>query len=792
MKFKNKKLNNYKKAKNYLFGAFWMLLSVVIFISVFSYNENDASFNNVSTNVRVSNYLGKFGSYFSDILLQLFGLSSFLFGVLFFTMGFKVFFNKTIYNKWQKAFSFFGVLISSSIIFDILATSSYYDKSKRGGMLGSFLVNSMYYVPSYLLVLLSLLLFFISISFFLDIRKNWWLVKSARLYMFIKLVIFGIFSFFRFIFKLLTTKNFREKLKHIFSRKRGEFILIDEEDDSEDVDDSKKEEEPKKDSKLFNLFVKKEEKRILSVNDKPVKKDETEKIKPIKHGKYILPNSSLLNKNNNKNKVQVSKEELMENSQRLVMVLKDFGIKGKMLGVKAGPIITLYEFEPSAGTKSSRIIGLSDDIARSMSAVSARISVIPGRNAMGIELPNKQRETIYIRDLVDSPEYKNSNASLPMVIGSDIAGDAVVTDLAKMPHLLVAGTTGSGKSVAINTMIASLLYKLTPEQCKFIMIDPKMLELSVYEGIPHLLTPVVTEPLKAIIALKWVCREMEDRYRVMASLGVRNIAGYNEKLNAAIKNGTKLTRRVQAGFDSETDEPIYEEREIEEKEMPYIVVIVDEMADLMITAGKEIEASIQRIAQKARAAGIHIIMATQRPSVDVITGVIKANFPTRISFQVVSKIDSRTILGEQGAEQLLGMGDMLYMAGGGRIIRAHGPFVSDGEVEKIVDFIKSQGFEPNYVNEVLKEPDEFCGGTDCCDSDNGSGGDLFGFSPEKDIYGQAVAIVKRDKKTSISYIQRQLRIGYNKAANLVEEMERKGVLSSPNSTGKREILIDDE
>ena len=380
---------------------------------------------------------------------------------------------------------------------------------------------------------------------------------------------------------------------------------------------------------------------------------------------------------------------------------------------------------------------------------------------------------------------------MPIIIGSDISGDAVVYDLAKMPHLLVAGTTGSGKSVAINTMITSLLYKMTPDQCKFIMIDPKMLELSVYEGIPHLLTPVVTEPTKAITALSWVCREMEDRYRIMASLGVRNIAGYNEKLNNAIKNNTKLTRRVQTGFDIETDEPIYEEKEIEEKEMPYIVVIVDEMADLMITAGKEIEASIQRIAQKARAAGIHIIMATQRPSVDVITGVIKANFPTRMSFQVVSKIDSRTILGEQGAEQLLGLGDMLFMAGGGKIIRAHGPFVSDDEVEKIVNFIKSQGFEPNYVNEVLKS-DEYIEDNDNDDNNGGYSDDLFPEDKDKALFQQALAIIKRDKKCSISYIQRQLRIGYNKAANIIEEMERKGILSSPGNTGKREILIDDK
>ncbi len=807
MKFKDKKLGKIGKLKNHLFGLFWFLFGIVILISVLSFNEADISFNNVSTIYETKNYLGSFGSHLSDLLLQLFGLSSLFFAGLFIIVGYKVAFNKTIYNKWQKIFAFIGLLISSSIIFDITTVSKFCSIGRCGGVVGSFLTNTLYYLPQFLLLLLSGFLFFISISFFLDIRKNWWLVKTAKLYRLIKYIIFGTLSIFKFLFKLFTTKNFRERLKrffiNMFNRQKGDFVLIDDEEDGEDNGNESEEEtkESKEDFKkkkisIFGLFNKKKdnnisidiEDRIILPKEKQAKSNAKSKSSSKHHDKYVLPNLSLLNKNNNKNRVAISKEELFDQSEKLLKVLRDFGVKGEMISVKAGPIITLHEFEPSAGTKSSRVIGLSDDIARSMSAVSARISVIPGKNAMGIELPNKQRETIYIRDLLDSSEYKNSRGALPIIIGSDIAGGAVVADLAKMPHLLVAGTTGSGKSVAINTMITSLLYRMTPDQCKFIMIDPKMLELSVYEGIPHLLTPVVTEPVKAITALKWVCREMEDRYRIMASLGVRNIAGYNEKLNNAIKNGTKLTRRVQVGFDTETDDPIYEEKEIEEKEMPYIVVIVDEMADLMITAGKEIEASIQRIAQKARAAGIHLIMATQRPSVDVITGVIKANFPTRMSFQVVSKIDSRTILGEQGAEQLLGMGDMLFMAGGGKIIRAHGPFVSDDEVEKIVNFIKSQGFEPNYVDEVLKNDDEFASDNDSSGSTS-SDGDLFGYEEEKDLYKQALAIVKRDRKCSISYIQRQLRIGYNKAANLVEEMERNGVLSAPGNTGKREILI---
>lgn len=781
MKFKNTKFNLFSKLQNYLWGVFWIVFSLTIFLSIISYNKKDISFNSASTNPEVHNILGKFGSYFSDILLQIFGFSSVLFATVFLILGVKILLNRTIYNKWQKFFAFIGLFMSLTVSSDILFNESC-GLDTCNGIIGSMFIDTLYYIPQYLLLLFCLLLLLISLSFFLDIRKNWWLVKSARLYNISKKIIINIIKLIKFLFKLLTTKNFRNKLAKIFIRKKAGFVLIDEEEST-----NKKEEEPIEKKNLLKTIFKPKEKLLPElVIEKPKKQQVSKKV-----GEYMLPNLDLLRKNDGKNKVSISKNELLSQSARLLDIMKDFGIKGEMLDVKAGPIITLHEFEPSAGTKSSRVIGLADDIARSMSAVSARISVIPGRNAMGIELPNKQREMIYIRDLLESSEYKNSKYPLPMVIGSDISGEAVIADLSRMPHLLVAGTTGSGKSVAINTMITSLLYKMTPEQCKFIMIDPKMLELSVYEGIPHLLTPVVTEPLKAITALKWVCREMEDRYRIMASLGVRNIAGYNEKLVSSIKEGHKLTRKVQIGFDNETDEPIYEEREIEEKEMPYIVVIVDEMADLMITAGKDIEASIQRIAQKARAAGIHLIMATQRPSVDVITGVIKANFPTRMSFQVVSKIDSRTILGEQGAEQLLGMGDMLFMAGGGKIIRAHGPFVSDGEVENIVNFIKSQGIKPNYVDEVLKNNDEFS-------NDNGentgteNNPDLFGIDNDRDFYQQALNIVKKERKCSISYIQRSLRIGYNKAANIVEEMEKNGILSSPNNMGKREILLPDD
>ncbi|MDS1136772.1 DNA translocase FtsK [Nitratireductor indicus] len=483
----------------------------------------------------------------------------------------------------------------------------------------------------------------------------------------------------------------------------------------------------------------------------------------------------------------LSKEALEQNARLLEGVLEDFGVKGEIIHVRPGPVVTLYELEPAPGIKSSRVIGLADDIARSMSAIAARVAVVPGRNAIGIELPNSTRETVYLRELLASRDFETSKARLALSLGKTINGEAVIADLAKMPHLLVAGTTGSGKSVAINTMILSLLYRMSPEQCRLIMIDPKMLELSIYDGIPHLLTPVVTDPKKAVVALKWTVREMEDRYRKMSKVGVRNIEGFNQRVVAAKKNGETITRTVQTGFDRETGEAIYESEHLDLDPMPFIVVIIDEMADLMMVAGKDIEGAVQRLAQMARAAGIHVIMATQRPSVDVITGTIKANFPTRISFQVTSKIDSRTILGEQGAEQLLGMGDMLYMAGGGRIQRVHGPFVSDGEVESIVNHLKRQGV-PDYLDAVTEDDEDEDGG-----SGSGSGGGGAGnMGDSDDPYDQAVAVVLRDGKASTSYIQRRLGIGYNRAASIIERMEEEGIVGPANHAGKREILVPTE
>ena len=492
---------------------------------------------------------------------------------------------------------------------------------------------------------------------------------------------------------------------------------------------------------------------------------------------FKLPTLNLLAKPQHANGETLGKDALEQNARMLESVLEDFSIRGEILQVKPGPVVTLYELEPAPGTKSSRVIGLADDIARSMSAISARVAVIPGRNVLGIELPNSTRETVYLREILASDSYEQNSARLPLTLGKDISGAPVIADLASMPHLLVAGTTGSGKSVGLNAMILSLLYRLPPDRCKFIMVDPKMLELSIYDDIPNLLSPVVTEPKKAVVALKWAVREMEERYRAMSKLGVRSIGAYNKKVGEAVARGETLKRQVQTGFDRETGQPIYESQEFDLQPLPLIVIVIDEMADLMLVAGKDVEAMVQRLSQMARAAGIHLIMATQRPSVDVITGTIKANFPTRIGYQVTSKIDSRTILGEQGAEQLLGQGDMLYMAGGGRITRVHGPFVSDGEVEKVVAHLKRQG-APEYVSSVTEEPEE---GYDSPFIPDGE-------SSGNALYDQAVDIVQRDRRVSTSYIQRRLKIGYNKAASLVEEMESNGVISAPNHAGKREVL----
>lgn len=517
------------------------------------------------------------------------------------------------------------------------------------------------------------------------------------------------------------------------------------------------------------------------LNIKPPKSSRRETVENqgafdfVKPGGFQLPELAMLAKPKPRSSA-FDEESLRQNARLLETVLGEFGVKGQIDQIRPGPVVTLYELVPAAGVKHARVVALSDDIARSMSARACRVAVVQGRNAIGIELPNARRETVYLRDLLASSEYEKSSQILPMALGETIGGEPYIADMSKMPHLLIAGTTGSGKSVGVNAMILSILYRLPPDQCKFIMIDPKMLELSVYDGIPHLLAPVVTDPKKAIVALKWTVREMEDRYRRMSKIGVRNIGGFNEKAIEAKAKGEHFVRTVQTGFD-DTGKPIYEEERLNPEPMPYLVVVIDEVADLMMVAGKDIEGAVQRLAQMARAAGIHLIMATQRPSVDVITGTIKANFPTRISFQVTSKIDSRTIMGEQGAEQLLGQGDMLYMAGGGRITRLHGPFVSDSEVETVAAFLRAQG-QPQYLEDITAGEDDE--GEDGGAGEGGMSGD--------DLYDRAVAIVTRDRKASTSYIQRRLQIGYNRAASLMEKMEREGVVTAANHAGKRDIL----
>ncbi|TVV73787.1 DNA translocase FtsK 4TM domain-containing protein [Sphingomonas solaris] len=496
---------------------------------------------------------------------------------------------------------------------------------------------------------------------------------------------------------------------------------------------------------------------------------------------YTLPPIDLLAEPPPNTGQVIDRASLERNARLLETVLDDFHVKGRITEIRPGPVVTMYELEPASGIKASRVISLADDIARNMSALSARVATIPGRSVIGIELPNQKREAVMLRELVDSEGFESSTAQLPIILGKNIAGDPVITDLAPMPHLLIAGTTGSGKSVGLNTMIVSLLYRLTPEQCRMIMIDPKMLELSVYDGIPHLLSPVVTEPAKAIRALKWAVEQMEDRYRMMASIGVRGLGGFNDSVRAAKAKGKPITRRVQTGYDGETGQPIYEEETLEFEPLPQIVVVVDELADLMMTAGKEVEFLIQRLAQKARAAGIHLIMATQRPSVDVITGVIKANLPTRISFAVTSKIDSRTILGEQGAEQLLGKGDMLYMPGGKQIARVHGPFVSDDEVRAIADHWRGQG-TPDYISAVTEEPLE--GAYEIEGAPTGPD------DPETQVYRRAVQLVVENRKASTSWLQRQLRVGYNSAARLIERMEKEGIIGTPDHVGRREVLFE--
>jgi len=773
-------------------GAGLLLFAVACaaLLALISHHADDASLNNANGRA-VSNLLGPLGAVAADLLLQTFGFAAVAFLAPPAFWGLRALSGKTLrHAMWRLLAWPLGTLTIAAGLGIFPAPSSL--PAGLGGMIGiataglSNHAGQVYghgwigFVLPLVLLLAGLPLAFLAtgIRFTTLARSSintaaalWWLGGKAR----------------------------NVKIPK-FKKAGNDDGDHDEDYDHDDEDSDAEIEDDEEDSgDGYHLDVRPEPlaaSKLAERRESRVKRDEARKGSPalnkkskqpalnLVSGEYQLPALGLLAEpvpvaDNH----GLSDEALEENARMLEAVLTDFGVKGRITAVRPGPVVTLYEFEPAAGVKSSRVISLADDVARSMSAVSARVAVISGRNVIGIELPNHIRETVYLRELLSANDYEKARAPLTLALGKTIGGEPVMADLAKMPHLLVAGTTGSGKSVGLNTMILSLLYRMAPEQCRLIMIDPKMLELSVYDGIPHLLAPVVTDPRKAVVALKWAVREMEERYRKMSKLGVRGVEAFNDRVRKAKEKGETLKRTVQTGFDRETGKPIYEDELLELEHMPFIVVVVDEVADLMMISGKEIEGAVQRLAQMARAAGIHLIAATQRPSVDVITGTIKSNFPTRISFQVTSKIDSRTILNEQGAEQLLGQGDMLYMAAGGRIRRVHGPFVSDHEVEDVVKFLKAQG-SPEYLDAVTEEPDEnsddpYAGMM----SGNGDSGD--------DLYDKALAVVARDKKASTSYIQRRLQIGYNRAASLIERMEQDGVISAPNHKGVREVLLPD-
>ena len=716
--------------KNILIGSLLIVIGIFLILTLFSYDQNDNSFfQSDSLKQKQHNFFGTFGSYTSDLLLRAFGLSSFLLTVISFSWSIKIFKSNQLIDWFALCVAPFSVVIFCFLLGNLYNNISTHLPYGISGFVGLGL-NKIYFfyfynIPElYFLIFTSIVfttLFLISLNLNLSYYKNFF-------FGFLQVIKF-LFNFFLFLFKV---KNL--SIKNIFSN-------------------SKK---IRKKTPTFSKAFSKER----NIN-------------------YIFPSLEYLEIISNQNNVETENtRDAKKNTSMLSNVLNDFSIKGNITSVKQGPIVTLYELSPAPGTKTSTVIGLSNDIARSMSAISARISPIAGKDGIGIEIPNKQRETVFLRELLDSHAFKKTDYSLPLVLGKDILGNPVTVDLAKMPHLLVAGTTGSGKSVGINAMILSLLYKCTPEECRLILIDPKMLELSIYQDIPHLLTEVVTDPKKAVIALKWTVKEMEQRYQLMTQLGVREIETYNFKVKKILEKGEIIQKEVQIGFDAETGKPVTEKKTIDFRLFPKIVVIVDELADLMITSGKEIEAAIQRLSQMARAAGIHLIVATQRPSVDVITGTIKSNFPSRISYQVTSKIDSRTILGEQGGEQLLGKGDLLITMTGERLKRVHGPFVKTFEVESVVKHLRSQG-EPEYLEAITNEEE----------SDP-----LFALDLEKsdELYNKAVSIVCREKKASTSFIQRHLQIGYNRAARIIEKMESEGIVSPANHVGRREVLVGKE
>jgi len=764
-------------------GAGLIVLALALIVALLTYHHADPSFNSAADGP-AKNVMGLLGAYTSDILLQIFGAAAYLPSLVFTAWGWRLCSKKGVRFVWLRLLAMIaGVVLTTLALSLISAPETWPFRTGIGGVAGYALLSQAVVLLAPLkiaysnigIALLSGLTGFMILIYAGGLDRSEWIAMGRGAVQSVVSVWHGAGYLGR------QAQALKERIEPTFGAEpEGEEAPID------DISEAVEEEAEAPLGRSSGLIAKARKKSTAVVTEKTKKAPAGKRAKDAGQGNlrlsvsntYQLPPLDILEAPPAATKIEkADKDALAQNAEVLESVLQDFGVKGEIVKVRPGPVVTLYELEPAPGTKTSRVVGLSDDIARSMSALSVRIAVVPGRSVIGIELPNAKRDMVFFRELLASAAYEKNTGSLPLVLGKDIGGTPNVVDLARMPHLLIAGTTGSGKSVAINTMICSLLYRLNPDECKFIMVDPKMLELSVYDGIPNLLAPVVTDPSKAIVALKWAVREMEDRYRLMSQMGVRNITGYNSRLAEARKKGEEITRRVQTGFDEE-GKPVYEDQPLSTDPLPLIVVVVDEMADLMMVAGKDIEAAIQRLAQMARAAGIHLIMATQRPSVDVITGTIKANFPTRISFQVTSKIDSRTILGEQGAEQLLGQGDMLYMAGGGQISRIHGPFVSDGEVEQIVNFLKAQG-EPAYVDAVTEEVE---GGFDI----PGAGGNK---DSGDELYDEAVAIIAREGRASTSFIQRHLQIGYNRAARIIERMEAEGVVSKADRVGRREVLV---
>ena len=717
---------------NLVLGISLMAIGALGLISIISYNALDKSLNTIS-DAPPENILGIPGSYASDIMVQFFGILSIVVPATFVIFGFYKIIKK-LKAPWIKL-----VLILVGLFF----LSSLFEKLyEAGGVLGSLALNEIE-----------------SIIYKISLGVNVNLLES-NIFIYVFFTLIGVLSSLLITYGLLPNtspdySNYNVEAKEIIEEIPEKVTKI-----------------KKKKRTIFQPIIKKEKKVNKTVAEKSLQDHE------VTNG-YVLPGLDLLSEVPSERKEsKVSDKQINQNRDLLTTTLNDFGINGKIISVNPGPFVTLYELEPAPGVKSSRVISLADDISRSMSSISARIAVIPGKNSIGIELPNYNKETVYLREILESNIFVSKDDGIPLSLGKNIGGEPTIADLSRMPHLMIAGTTGSGKSVGINGMILSILYRFRPDECRLIMVDPKMIELSVYDGIPHLLSPVITNPKKAVVGLKWVVREMDDRYNRMSKLSVRTMEAFNEKAEEYRRKGKKFKRKIHTGYDDETGQPLYSEEEIEAKRMPFIVVVIDEMADLMLVARNDIEHLVQSLAQKARAAGIHLIMATQRPSVDVVTGTIKANFPTRIAFQVASKIDSRTILNEMGAEQLLGRGDMLYMSDGGKVVRVHGPFVSDDEVERVVGFIRKQE-TPEYIESITKE--------------DGDGGNTL--SPQDDsedaLFSQAVSIIIKDKRVSTSYIQRKLQIGYNRAARIIEEMEEKGIISEPNSQGKREIIGQD-